>query len=164
MATADGDGGGRIVAMRSINGTAGNRAAGVRSSSAPARCSARTTTRTRRRRYTLVNGRFAGNKRLQEIAGGGSALGKGDPASAVKPVQTALLDLGYTLLRYKDDGSFGDETTQAIAQFRADRGVTAGDGMDANALRRLDRWRPPPASRRSTTSTTRSCSRTGSST
>ena len=62
----------------------------------------------------------------------------------MKPVQTALLDLGYTLLRYKDDGSFGGETTQAISQFRADRGVTAGDGMDAAALERLDQLAPAP--------------------
>ena len=89
-----------------------------------------------------TNTRFAGQKRLQEIANGGSALAKGDPAAAVKPVQTALLDLGYSLLRYKDDGSFGDETAQAIAQFRTDRGVTAGDGMDANASAGSTRWRP----------------------
>ena len=137
----------------------------ARSSRWPARSSARTTTtRTTEAGYTLANARFAGNKRLQEIAGGGSALGKSDKAAAVKPVQTALLDLGYTLLLYKDDGSFGDETTQAISQFRTDRGVTGGDGMDATRSAASTSSPRRPASRRSTTSTTRSCSRTASST
>src|SRR4029079_17041929 len=92
--------------------------------------------------YPLSNAGLPGQRGLQEIANGGSALAKGDPAAAVKPVQTALLDLGYSLLRYKDDGSFADETAQPIAQCRADRGVTAGDGMDSNALRRLDALAP----------------------
>jgi len=145
LGLADADAASRIAVMRTVNETAGNRAAGAVADAArrpvqregeDAPAPAADTS------YTLSNARFAGQKRLQEIANGGAALKKGDPAAAVKPVQTALLDLGYSLLRYKDDGSFGDETTQAIAQFRTDRGVTAGDGMDANALRRLDALAP----------------------
>ena len=82
----------------------------------------------------------------------------------MKPVQTALLDLGYSLLRYKDDGSFGDETAQAIAQFRTDRGVTAGDGMDANALRRLDELAPAAGKQEEHYLDYPGCSRTASST
>jgi peptidoglycan hydrolase-like protein with peptidoglycan-binding domain len=130
--------------MRAVNDTAGNRAA------ADVAEAARTVQRDDGEDpyedvvagYTLANARFAGNRRLQDIADGGKALSRSDPASAVKPVQTALLDLGYSLLRYKDDGSYGNETTQAIAQFRADRGVTEGEGMDANAMRRLDALAP----------------------
>jgi peptidoglycan hydrolase-like protein with peptidoglycan-binding domain len=146
---ADGDAAGRITVMRDINETAGNRAATsvadaarrqVQRDDAPPKDGQDPTPAA----YTLTNARFAGQKRLQEIANGGAALAKGDPAAAVKPVQTALLDLGYSLLRYKDDGRFGDETSQAIAQFRTDRGVTDGEGMDANAMRRLDGLAPAP--------------------
>ena len=145
MAVADGDAGGRIAVMRTINETAGNRAAG-RVAEAARRSVQREDDDNPYAETTvaLANGRFAGNKHLAEIANGGAALSKSDPSTAVKPVQTALLDLGYSLLRYKDDGSFGDETAQAIAQFRADRGVTDGDGMNAAALRRLDALAPAP--------------------
>ena len=144
VATTEGDTGNRIAAMQSINESAGNRAAGKVVQMARSVQREDDDNPHQDAGYTLANARFAGNKRLQEIAGGGSALGKSDKATAVKPVQTALLDLGYTLLLYKDDGSFGAETTQAISQFRADRGVTGGDGMDANALRRLDQLAPAP--------------------
>jgi peptidoglycan hydrolase-like protein with peptidoglycan-binding domain len=148
-AMAGGDVASRIAVMREINESAGNRAAGsfvdaarrhVQRDGQPGSA----TPSPADTRFTLANARFAGQKRLQDIANGGAALSKSDPAAAVKPVQTALLDLGYSLLRYKDDGRFGDETTQAIAQFRTDRGVVMGDGMDANALRRLDALAPAP--------------------
>jgi peptidoglycan hydrolase-like protein with peptidoglycan-binding domain len=147
---ANGDRATRIQLLADVNRSAGNRAAAnlVASARRPVQRDddednpyADTDADTS---YTLANARFTGSKRLQEIAGGGAALAKKDPAAAVKPVQTALLDLGYSLLRYKDDGSFGDETAQAIAQFRTDRGVAAGDGMDAAAIRRLDQLAPAP--------------------
>jgi peptidoglycan hydrolase-like protein with peptidoglycan-binding domain len=94
--------------------------------------------------YTLTNARFTPHARLQEIAAGGPALAKKDPAPAVKAAQTALLDLGYSLLRYKNDGSFGGETAEAIAQFRTDRGVGEGEGLDAAAMAVLDKTTPPP--------------------
>ena len=130
--------------MRAVNDAAGNRAATevARAARTVQRDDGDDPYEEETSGHALANARFAGNRRLQEIADGGKALSRSDPAAAVKPVQTALLDLGYSLLRYKDDGSFGDETSQAIAQFRADRGVTAGDGMDANALRRLDALAP----------------------
>ena len=62
----------------------------------------------------------------------------------MKPAQTALLDIGYSLLRYKDDGSFGGETAEAISQFRADNGITEGEGLNAAAMAKLDKATPPP--------------------
>ena len=92
----------------------------------------------------LTNARFTPHERLQEIANGGAPLDKKDPAKAVKAAQTALLDIGYSLLRYKDDGKYGDETALAIEQFRADRGVTEGEGLNAPAMAALDKAAPAP--------------------
>jgi hypothetical protein len=95
-------------------------------------------------KYVLTNARFAGQPRLQEIADGGASLKKTDPKAVVKPVQTALLDIGYTLLRYKDDGKFGGETSTAIDQFRADSKIADGEGFNAAAIKALDKRAPAP--------------------
>jgi hypothetical protein len=94
-------------------------------------------------KYPLMNARFTGQSRLQDIADGGPPLSKTDPKAAVKPAQTALLDIGYTLLRYKDDGKFG-ETSTAIKQFRADSRITEGEGLNAQAIKVLDKRAPAP--------------------
>jgi peptidoglycan hydrolase-like protein with peptidoglycan-binding domain len=86
----------------------------------------------------LANRRFAGLPRLQAIAAGGPALNRKDPRPVVKAVQQALLDIGYSLLKYQTDGGFGSETEQAIQQFRADRGLPAGAGLDQAAMLALD--------------------------
>jgi hypothetical protein len=95
-------------------------------------------------KYPLTNARFTGQTRLQDIADGGPPLSKTDPKAAVKPAQTALLDIGYTLLRYKDDGKFGGETSTAIEQFRADSRITEGEGLNAAAIKVLDKRAPAP--------------------
>jgi hypothetical protein len=94
--------------------------------------------------YMLTNVRFTPDKRLQEIAAGGAPLSKSDKAPTVKAVQTALLDVGYSLLRYKDDGKFGGETTTAIEQFRADSKISDGEGFNASAMKALDKRAPAP--------------------
>lgn len=95
-------------------------------------------------KYVLTNARFTGQPRLQEIADGGKSLSKADPKAVVKPVQTALLDIGYTLLRYKDDGKFGGETSTAIEQFRTDSKIADGEGFNAAAIKALDKRAPAP--------------------
>jgi len=146
------DTGSRVDVMREVNATAGN-AAAARLALATRPGVQRDDTSggneeddapfaTRERPFELSNGRFTPHKRLVDIADGGDPLGKGDPSAAVKAVQTALLDTGYSLLRYKDDGSFGDETTQAITQFRVDNGLGAEGGLDRDALRALDAAAP----------------------
>ena len=95
-------------------------------------------------RYMLSNVRFTGQPRLQEIADGGSPLSKQDTKAVVKPVQTALLDVGYSLLRYKDDGKFGGETSTAIEQFRTDMKIADGEGFNAAAMQALDKRAPAP--------------------
>ena len=94
--------------------------------------------------YILSNVRFTGVPRLQEIAKGGPSLSNKDKKTVVKPLQTALLDVGYTLLRYKDDGDFGSETKTAIEQFRADSKIADGEGFNASAMKALDKRAPAP--------------------
>jgi peptidoglycan hydrolase-like protein with peptidoglycan-binding domain len=92
---------------------------------------------------TLGNTRFQGIRALERIAGGEGELSRADNGPAVQAVQQALVDLGYRLLLHHQDGRFGDETADAIGQFRTDRGMDAG-GLTARALRELDRDAPPP--------------------
>jgi len=149
-----GDAGGRIDVMRQVNATAGNAAAARLALAARTAVQRDDTTggneeddapfATRERPFELSNSRFTPHKRLAEIADGGDPLGKSDPSAAVKAVQTALLDTGYSLLRFKDDGSFGDETAQAITQFRLDNGLGADGGLDRPALQALDSAAPAP--------------------
>jgi len=91
---------------------------------------------------TLTNPRFADMPRLQDIAAGGPILGRRDPRDAVRAVQQALLDVGYSMLHFNADGRFGSETADAIRQFRADRGLAPDGGLDAEALLALDRSAP----------------------
>jgi hypothetical protein len=156
-----GDGALRTALFRSVGRTAGNTAAAqlaaARSPSVQlegpgsavgaavgAGVGTATGTAAAATKYMLTNARFVGQSRLQEIADGGPPLSKSDPKAAVKPAQTALLDVGYTLLRYKDDGKFGSETSTAIEQFRADSKITEGDGLNAPALKALDKRAPAP--------------------
>lgn len=150
-----GDTAGRIDVMREVNATAGNAAAAELVAGARLAVQREDTTGggeedegsfapPERPAYELSSARFTPYARLADIAAGGAPLGKGDATAVVKAVQTALLDTGYSLLRYKDDGSFGDETAQAITQFRLDNGLSADGGMDERALQALDMFAPPP--------------------
>ena len=135
----------RIAVMRWVGGTAGNGAAARLAGAARPVAQREGSGESRDEpAYVLSSPRFTGQARLREIANGGPPLRRGDPMPAVKAVQTALLDLGYSLLRYKDDGRYGGETDTAIGQFRADRGVGGDGGMDAAAMRRLDQLAPAP--------------------
>ncbi len=93
---------------------------------------------------TLTNPRFASIPALRSIAEGQRILSTRDNGRPVKAVQTALLDLGYSLLRFHDDGRFGNETRDAIRQFRADRHLPPGVDVDYTVIAVLDRVAPPP--------------------
>jgi peptidoglycan hydrolase-like protein with peptidoglycan-binding domain len=90
----------------------------------------------------LGNKRFAALPRLQAIAAGDGSLGPRDPRLAIRAVQQALVDVGYSLLRFQTDGRFGTETTEAIRQFRVDHRMAPDGGLDATALLELDRVAP----------------------
>lgn len=95
-------------------------------------------------RPSLANARFVSIPRLQAIAKGEAVLSQRDPRPAVRAIQQALLDVGYSLLRYHTDGQLGTESSEAIQQFRIDRQLAAEGGLDAAALIQLDRLAPPP--------------------
>ena len=87
---------------------------------------------------TLTNERFTSIPRLAELVRGGPQLGRRDDGRPVEAVQVALLDIGYSLLRYEHDGHWGGETDAAIALFRSDHGLGDSGGMDADAMEALD--------------------------
>ena len=91
---------------------------------------------------SLTNARFSSIPRLQGLASGGDPLSKKDNGDPVLAVQQALLDLGYSLLRYHDDGKYGDETGGAISQFRTDQ-KDPGTELTGTAMIVLDRVAPP---------------------
>lgn len=93
---------------------------------------------------TLTNPRFASIPALRDIAEGQRTLSTRDNGRPVKSVQTALLDLGYSLLRFHNDGRLGNETRDAVSQFRADRQLAPGTDVDYIVLAVLDRVAPPP--------------------
>jgi peptidoglycan hydrolase-like protein with peptidoglycan-binding domain len=92
---------------------------------------------------TLTNPRFTGQARLAPIAAGRSVLSAADNGPAMSAVQQALIALGFEMVRHGQDGRFGDETRDAIGQFRARRSMT-GDQLSARALGELDTSAPPP--------------------
>lgn len=57
-----------------------------------------------------------------------SQLQKGDTGLAVKELQQNLIKLGEKLPRFGDDGSFGEETVQAVKAFQSRNGLAA-DGI-----------------------------------
>lgn len=93
---------------------------------------------------TLTNPRFASIPALRDIAEGRRILSTRDNGRPVKAVQTALLDLGYSLLRFHDDGRLGNETRDAVRQFRVDQQLAPGADVDYTVLAVLDRVAPPP--------------------
>ncbi|PFJ03210.1 GH25 family lysozyme [Priestia megaterium] len=57
-----------------------------------------------------------------------SSYQKGDNGVGVKELQQKLIKLGYDLPKYKDDGSYGDETVSAVKAFQKTNGLL-GDGI-----------------------------------
>jgi len=91
--------------------------------------------------FELTHPRFTSSSSLRQIAAAKRVLSRRDNGRAVRAIQQALLDLGYSLLRYHMDGKYGGETTDAIKQFRTDQGIP-GEEMDVVALAVLDRVAP----------------------
>lgn len=57
-----------------------------------------------------------------------SILRRGNKGEAVKKLQSNLIELGYDLGKYKDDGSYGTDTEAAVVAFQLDRHLKA-DGI-----------------------------------
>lgn len=98
----------------------------------------------------LAHPRFAGDRNLNRIVNGQIAQlssRQNGRNGAVSKVQRALDDMGFDLPLHQVDGSFGDETREAIQQFRA---RYCGDDLnilDATALIQLDQHAPAAGQR-----------------
>lgn len=79
---------------------------------------------------TLQAPRFRKDPVLQACADGQHRMLIGEPSSgSVRLIQQALIDSGYALPRFGPDGKYGNETAQAVAQYKADRGIVPSDGV-----------------------------------
>src|SRR2546423_13344400 len=90
------------------------------------------------RARTLRSFRFADEPELEVVAEGRLRLGRPTdspyPAPirsqgrSVRKVQQALIDLGYSLPRGGDDGSFGEETYQAVLAYKRKFNIRTASG------------------------------------
>lgn len=97
------------------------------------------------------NARFAGQPGLAEVLAGKATLGRGARAPAVRAVQQALLDMGFSLFGGAD-GAFGQQSLKAVRNFQvharsAFPEVKPTGTVDAATLRALDTLAPPPGQR-----------------
>lgn len=70
-------------------------------------------------------------------------LKKGSKGEYVTLLQTSLINLGYKLPKYGPDGSFGNETLEAVKEFQKDHGLTA-DGIVGKATWEALEAKPSP--------------------
>ncbi len=96
---------------------------------------------------SLTNRRFIGDRILNKILLGRIArlsTRHNGRRGAVAKVQHALVDLGIELPMHQADGRYGDETEDAISQFRTRYGPSAGKYLDGSTLAVLDKTAPKP--------------------
>lgn len=79
--------------------------------------------------HDLKSARFAGDPVLEECYDGKHLMKKHETGKAVKKVQQALIDAGYTLPKFGVDGNFGNETATAVSEFKKDRLIAPSDGI-----------------------------------
>lgn len=78
----------------------------------------------------LRSARLTGDPILENCLNDTARLQAGDDGLSVKRLQAGLLVLGRPVGPGRDDGIFGNDTAQAVAQFKSDRGlVPAADGI-----------------------------------
>lgn len=66
-------------------------------------------------------------------------LRQGDTGERVRLLQSLLMQRGYPLAKYGADGSFGQETLDALQLYLKDRQLAPGDTVDATLMARLQR-------------------------
>jgi hypothetical protein len=99
---------------------------------------------------TLTNPRFVGNRVLERILSGqiSSLSSRHDGRrGAVSIIQQALVDLGFELPMHLVDGEYGNETEQALSQFRIQYGPSPGNQLDGDTLEILDTVATAPGER-----------------
>ncbi len=77
---------------------------------------------------TLTSPRLKGNAVLEACFENKRLLRSGDPdTEAIKIIQQALVDSGFSLPQFGVDGKFGKETKTALEQFQVNAGLTGRD-------------------------------------
>lgn len=106
-------------------------------------------------RRTLSHPRFKGDAALNDVLIGKRAIAAGSRGESVKKVQTALMDMGF-YMHGGADGSYGAQTTKAVANFQrnasrmyADVKVTGK--LDASTMRALNALAPARGKKGQTT-------------
>lgn len=87
---------------------------------------------------TFKSDRFQRDPVLQKVLEGKQYLRQGSGGLAVRKLQQALLDLGYTLPKFGVDGSFGGETDKAVRAFQAAEGAKEDGVVGPETLGKLD--------------------------
>jgi hypothetical protein len=79
--------------------------------------------------HDLTSPRFAGDLVLEAVYDNERLLKSGDKGAAVRKLQQALVDAGFSLPRFGVDGDFGSETKAAVEAFQRASGLT-GTNID----------------------------------
>jgi Putative peptidoglycan binding domain len=83
--------------------------------------------------------RWGSDPRLEQCLNNTLTMRAPEEHPAVKKIQQALIDLGYPLPQFGDDGKFGTETGDQVAQFKLDNGIEPHDPVvGPKTMARLD--------------------------
>jgi hypothetical protein len=74
--------------------------------------------------HDLASRQLRGDVTLESVYDGEQFLRMGDGGEAVRKLQEALMEAGYSLPRFGADGDFGLETKTAVEAFQRDAGFT----------------------------------------
>lgn len=92
--------------------------------------------------------RWGADPRLEKCLDNTQTMQAFEEHPAVKKVQQALIDLGFPLPQFGDDGKFGTETGGQVTQFKLDNGIEPHDPVvGPKTMARLDQLcldKPPP--------------------
>ena len=75
----------------------------------------------------LKASRFSGDANLEAVLDGKEILKKGSSGAAVKKIQLALIEAGFSLPKFGADGLFGPETKAALEAFQVSVGLIGDD-------------------------------------
>ncbi len=89
----------------------------------------------------LQSKRFRGLPKLEAAYDDRGLIFNGLAGDYVAAIQRALMDFGFNLEKYQDDGIFGGETEAAVIAFQRQAGATMIDGIiGPETMRLLDEW------------------------
>ena len=86
----------------------------------------------------LMSHRFADDPLLQSVFRGERLIQRWDKGPAVKKIQQALIDAGFSLPRYGADSDFGSETEAAVRSYQSAHGLEANGIIVTTTMESLD--------------------------